>query len=367
MPKTIDDDTWRDVLNRLVLKPRLKAAARNAGINPTTLFAKIKDSVAAPDKHTLSWLGHDAPFFQHVNAARKLSVVALDHAARDLALNGHSEPRFFNGAPVWRRDPQIEADAITLDELDWIAQYGVRPRTDTLYRDPATGALEQEKIVHPPNPAVLVKLLTSLAPEIYGERSEVTHTHQGSVWIAGQGSQSALPAPGAMDFNHNFGLTASRDEAQRPTNVLAIPRPCVDSDEFDKRFRKKLVREVVMFRDTGGKLLPPLPDDVVVAGTIQARAFEDSKIEVTLVRAEQLLDEGFENDFLVALAPDYKRKPKPKLAAPTEAQREEAANKAAEKMAQRSDVVPAGRASARYDAENIGYGWPKPGGRRIVS
>jgi len=366
MPKTIDDDTWRDVLNRLVLKPRLKAAARNAGINPVTLFAKIKASIAEPGKHTLTWLGHNAPFFQHVNAARKLSVVALDHAARDLALNGHSEPRFFNGAPVWKRDAQVEADAITLDELDWIGKYGRRPRTDTFYRNPETGALEQEIIVHPPNPAVLVKLLTSLAPEIYGERSEVTHTHQGSVWIEGQGSQAQLPALGAMDFNNDFGLTPSRDEAQRPTNVLALPRPCVDSDEFDKRFRKKLVREVALFRDTEGKLLPPLPDDVIVAGTVQARAFEDAKIEVTLVRAEQLLDEGFENDFLFALAPNYKRKPKPKPAPSTDAERKAVAVKAAEKMAQRPDAVPAGKASARYDAENIGYGRPRPGGYRVL-
>jgi hypothetical protein len=364
MPKTIDDDTWRDVLNRLVLKPRLKAAARNAGINPVTLFAKIKASIAEPGKHTLTWLGHDAPFFQHVNAARKLNVVALDHAARDLAINGHSEPRFFNGEPVYRRDPKLVA--LALDPVMWEMTFGAaRSITDTFMRD-ADGALIQEMIVHPPNPAVLVKLLTSLAPEIYGERSEVTHTHQGSVWIEGQRSQAQLPALGAMDFNTDFGLTPSRDEAQRPTNVLALPRPCVDSDEFDKRFRKKLVREVALFRDTEGKLLPPLPDDVIVAGTVQARAFEDAKIEVTLVRAEQLLDEGFENDFLFALAPNYKRKPKPKPAPSTDAERKEVAVKAAGKMAQRSDVAPAGKASARYDAENIGYGRPRPGGYRVL-
>jgi hypothetical protein len=79
MSNTKDDDVRRDVLNRLVLKPRMKQAARDAGIHPTTLFGWIKQSVAGDPKMVLTWLGHEAPFHQHVNAARKLNIVALDH------------------------------------------------------------------------------------------------------------------------------------------------------------------------------------------------------------------------------------------------------------------------------------------------
>lgn len=359
MTKFIDDDVWRDVLNRLVLSPRMKNAAKGAGIHPTTLFGKIKQSVAEPEKHTLTWLGHEGAFHLHVNAARKLNIAALDHAARDLAINGHTEPRFHDGKPVWKRDPKLEADAITLDEMDWIGRYGVRPRTDTFARDEA-GALIQETVTHPPNPAILVKLLTSLAPEIYGERSTVEHHHSGSVWVEGSASAPQLPPPGASNLNYDFGLSAPRGEVQRPTNTLAVPRPCADSAEFDRKFRKKLLREVVLFRDTEGKLLSPLPDDVVVAGTRQARAFEDAGIKVELVRAETLIDEGFENDFLFDLAPSHKRKPKPE---PAPMPKEEAARLAAEKVAK---AAPPGKASARYDAENLGHGHPKPGGRRVV-
>jgi hypothetical protein len=219
MSNTKDDDVRRDVLNRLVLKPRMKQAARDAGIHPTTLFGWIKQSVAGDPKMVLTWLGHEAPFHQHVNAARKLNIVALDHAARDLAINGHSEPRYHDGKPVYRRDPKIEADALSMGDFEWDATYGDRPRTDTFMRD-ANGALVQEVIVHPPNPAILVKLLTSLAPEIYGERSTVEHHHTGAVWIEGCASQqAALPAPD--NFNQDFGLTTPRDEAKRPTNTLA--------------------------------------------------------------------------------------------------------------------------------------------------
>jgi hypothetical protein len=149
---------------------------------------------------------------------------------------------------------------------------------------------------------------------------------------------------------------------KRPTNTLAVPRPCANSDEFDKRFRKQLLRNVTLFRDTEGKLLPPLPDDVVVAGTPQARAFEDAGIEVTLVRAEALLDEGFENEWLRALAPNWKPKPKPKPNQPVMT-KDEAATATAEKLA---NSTPLGRASARYDSENLGRGTPKPGGYRVV-
>src|SRR5437588_1783906 len=357
MPNTKDDDVRRDVLNRLVLKPRMKQAARDAGIHPTTLFAYIKKSVAGDPKMVLTWLGHEAPFHQHVNAARKLNIVALDHAARDLAINGHSEPRYYNGKPVYKRDPKIEADALSMDDLEWDATYGDRPRSDTFLRD-ANDALVQDVIVHPPNPAILVKLLTSLAPEIYGEKSTIEHHHTGGVWIEGGASQqAALPPPD--NFNQDFGLTTPRDEVKRPTNTLAAPRPCANSDEFDKRFRRKLLRNVTLFRDTEGKLLPPLPDDVIVAGTVQARAFEDAGIEVKVVRAEILLDEGFENDWLRELAPAWKPKPKPK---PATIPKEEAAAQAVEKMAK---AVPPGKASARYDAENIGYGTPKGGGYRV--
>jgi hypothetical protein len=358
-----DDDVRRDVLNRLVLKPRMKEAARNAGVHPTTLFGWIKQSLGGDPRMTLTWLGHEAPFHLHVNAARKLNIVALDHAARDLAVNGHREPRFHDGKPVYRRDPKIAADALDLSDADWKSKYGDRPRTDTFYRDPETGALEQEVVVHPPNPAILVKLLTSLAPDIYGEKATVQHVHSGAVWVEGGTSrQGALPPPTSNDFNQDFGLTTPREEMKRPTNTLAVPRPCVSSDEFDSRFRKKLLRNVTLFRDTESNLLPPLPDDVVVAGTPQARAFEDAGIEVTLVRAETLLDEGFENEWLRALAPSWKPKPKPKSDKPTLTE-EEAAAAAAENLAK---SIPPGRASAHYNSENIGRGTPKPGGLSVV-
>jgi hypothetical protein len=99
---------------------------------------------------------------------------------------------------------------------------------------------------------------------------------------------------------------------------------------------------------------------VIVAGTVQARAFQDAGIEVQVVRAETLLDEGFENEWLRELAPTWEPKPRPKPAA---IPKEEAATQAAEKMA---NAIPPGRASVDYDSKRLGRGTPTPGGRGIM-
>ncbi len=363
MPAAISNDVKRKVLDQLVLAPKMKAAARHAGVPPPTLFRWINESMANPNAHKLSWLGKVAPFHLHVNAARKLSIVAMDHSARDLAINGFEEPRIHDGRPVYVHDHQVAADALTMDDFDWELKYANRKRDDTYARD-ENGALVQDTVKHPPNPAILVKLLTSLAPSIYGEKSEVSVTHQGSVWIEGGKAGAEIPhhTENPHNFEEAFALHTPADQVQRPNNTLALPRPCADSAEFDAKFRKKLLREVILFRDAEGKLLGSLPDDTIVAGTPQQRAFQDAGCEVNVVHPETLLDEGFENPWLRALCPNYKRKPPKAPAAAT------TANGVGEPGHPQSSAPPQpkpGKASARYDSENLGHGTPPPGGRRV--
>jgi hypothetical protein len=139
---------------------------------------------------------------------------------------------------------------------------------------------------------------------------------------------------------------------------LAISRPCKDSAEFDSLYRKKLLRDVVLFRDADGKLLAPLPDDLIVAGSVQARAFEDAGIVVEVVHPTVLIDEGFENPWLKALAPGHK----PKFIPPTPEQNLDVAVKAAARMAAAENPY----VSMEARAEGIGAGRPAPGGRSIL-
>ena len=192
----------------------------------------------------------------------------------------------------------------------------------------------------------MVKLLTSLAPEIYGEKSEVSITHGGHVWIEGGAQQTPALMPPPDDANQLFGLTQRPEDAPRSTAVLVAPRPCANSAEFDAKWRRKLLREVVLFRDADGKLLGPLPDDVIVAGSIQHRAFQDAGIAVDAVHPTTLLDEGFTNDWLVELAPGYK--PKPPKPEPLKAE-EEASSPDIVPPPTPAAQAPPGKASARYE------------------
>lgn len=353
----IPDTVWVDILNRLVLRPKLRAAARAAGISEASLFLKLRQSDENPDAHQIEWLERTDSFSNHVRAAKKIFLLDLDRAALELAMVGHSTPKYFQGAPVWVVDEQVAGDARDLDELDWISKYGARRRDDHFARTP-DGKLVQAEDTSPPNPMLLNKVLASYLPGIYGEKVEHTHNVQGRVWIEGSvPPQAQLPHGDAGDA---FGLTTPAEQQQRPINTLALPHPCATTGDFDRKFRRKLLRPVTLFWDAEGKLLPPLPDDVVVAGTEQARAFEDAGITVTLVRAEELLAEDYENDFLHALAPAWKPKPKPK-SAPTPGEVNDLARQAAQKSADKTT------ASLYEPQEKIGYGNPPPGGRRVVS
>jgi hypothetical protein len=358
-PKRTDksrEELQRDILSRLTVNPSLKAASREVGVNPSTIWSWINDSVATGK--TLTWLGRTDTFANLVNLARKLQIVVLEHEARSLATLGHRTERWHDGAPCYRHDPKIESDALSLSDEEWLFIHGDRKREDVFARD-EDGALIAAEIVSPPNSQLLVKMLASLVPG-YAEKSELSITHQGRVLIEGDATTqpgAALPPP--SDFNDSFGLTARPDQQQRQTNVLFAPRPCKDSEEFDSKFRKKLLREVVLFRDSDGKLLDILPDDVLVIGSHQYRALQDAGRDVsTAVHPTILIDEGYENDWLKALAPGYK----PKFVSPTSEQNLEVAVKAAVKMA---EAEKPGKASSRSDSENLGYGKPPPGGRRI--
>jgi hypothetical protein len=361
MRKSISDDVWRDILNRLVLRPRLKAAARSAGINPSTLFIKIRQSIENPDDHMLTWLDRLDTFANHVSAARRLSIVELDRAALTLGLEGHSTPRYHDGKPCFVVDLAAAADALTLDELSWIDKYGTRrgpgPDADTYARD-KDGKLIQEMVTSPPNAQLVSKLLTNLLPNQYSETQRVEHHHSGSVWIEGQTAQLQLPSSGRDQLGDAFGSATPAVQQQRQTNLLALPRPCIDVAEFNAKYRdKKLLRVVTLFRDSDNKLLPPLPSDVIIAGSRQHLAFSDAQIPVEAVRAETLLDEGYQNPELYELAPAWKpKKPKP----PTDAERAEIAKEAKAEMAKAKPYR-----SMEDRAEGIGRGTPAPNGRRV--
>ena len=358
----INDDTWRLVLNRLVLRPKLRAAARASAISEAALFVKLRQSDEHPEDHQIEWLGRTDSFSNHARAAKALFLVDLDRSALELAMFGHSTPKYFQGAPVWEVDPQAAADSKSdMMDFEWEAKYPGRVRDDIYARTP-DGRLQQAMDTSPPNPMLLNKVLASYLPNLYGERSVTEHHVSGGVFIEGRPAQAQLPAPGARD--NEFGAVIPLERQQRPVNVLAVPS-LLDKESFDKKWMKPLVREVVLFRDASGKLLVPIAGeepDLVVIGTPQHAAFIEAEIKVDAVHPQTLLEQGYRNDFLFELCPNWVAPPKPKPVRPTDAEREAVAQQVAEKVAKQEI---ASTASLYEPQEKIGRGVPPVGGFRI--
>jgi hypothetical protein len=130
---------------------------------------------------------------------------------------------------------------------------------------------------------------------------------------------------------------------------------------------KPLIRECVLFRDASGKLLPPIAGeepDIVVIGTPQHRAFVEAGIEVAAVHPQTLLEQGFRNDFLFELCPNWKEPPKPKPVRPTDEEREVVAQQVAAKIAEKGI---ASTVSLYEPQEKVGVGKPPVGGFRVMS
>jgi hypothetical protein len=356
------DTTWQLVLNRLAIRPKLRAAARASGISEATLFLKLRQSDEDPAAHQIEWLGQTRSFSDHARAAKKIFLLDLDRSALELAMFGHSQPKYFQGSPVWVVDERAAADAKVYEDWEWEAAYPGRSRADVFARTP-DGRLIQAMDTSPPNPMLLNKVLASYLPGIYGERIEHEHHVSGGVFIEGHPAQAQLPAPGAHD--NEFGAAIPADRRPRPTNVLAVPQ-ILDKETFDKKYMKPLIREVVLFRDASNKLLPPIAGeepDIVVVGTPQHRAFVEAGIEVAAVHPQTLLEQGFRNDFLFELCPNWKEPPKPKSARPTDEEREAVARQVAAKIAGKEI---ASTVSLYEPKEKLGVGKPPVGGFRIV-
>ena len=212
------------ILNRLVTHPHceIKATARDFKISPVTIFnwraasardeqADLKD--ASP--FWVLWMDQASYWHRHLILARKLSILRIDERLRDLAVNGTREFLFRQGGePIWQVDPALAADA--LDAKTWQERHGDRAITDVYKRGPDGELLQAYRDV-PPNPQLLIKAVSALLPEVYGERVQHDVTVGGVVRL---GAPAAAPKPIAeADFTV---LAETPEQVKPPTNVLAV-------------------------------------------------------------------------------------------------------------------------------------------------
>jgi hypothetical protein len=169
---------------------------------------------------------------RHLILARKLSILRIDERLRDLAVNGTREYLFRQGGePTWQVDPQLAADA--LDPTRWQMLHGDRPITDIYKRGPDGELLHAYREV-PPNPQLLIKAVSALLPEIYGERVQHDVTVGGVVRL---GAPAAAAKPIAeADFT---ALAETPEQVKPPTNVLAVAARPASVEDYEQTYGGK--------------------------------------------------------------------------------------------------------------------------------
>jgi hypothetical protein len=292
------------ILNRLVTHPHceIKATAREFKISPVTIFnwraASARDEQADLKDGSpfwVLWMDQASYWHRHLVLARKLSILRIDERLRDLAINGTRELLFRQGGePIWQVDPALAADA--LDPKKWQERHGDRPITDVYKRGPEGELLQAYREV-PPNPQLLIKAVSALLPEVYGERVQHEVSLGGVVRL---GAPAAAPKPIAeADFTV---LAETPEQIKPPTNVLAVAARPASVEEFERQFGGKRLVEGTLFYGSHGELLPPHPDIVIVEGSALDLAYNAAEIPHRVTTAQTLVKQGYCNAFLLKIA-----------------------------------------------------------------
>ena len=371
-----------ELLDAMVREPHTgpKNIAKKYKVSPATFYGWQKQS-AEHEKAGLTespwlveWLGNVSWFHRHCQFCRAVAIAQIDARIIEGAICSRIEPLFNpqTGAPFWVVNAKIASDAKLLDDDTWHLIYGLdRDKSDIFERD-ENGALIQATKEVPPNPQLLMKAAASLLASTYGET--VRHEVQigGVLRIGSTPAAPALPPPVDVDF-----INVDDVKAPEQTNVLAVGERPKSVQDFEETFGGRRLVECVYFYDDDNRLLPPLDGIVIVNGSSADRLYNEHGIDHATTPASDLIAQGYCNEFLLKLATPAEQplvdalRAKLKLGVPHPLPTHGPAPAVEDDV--EIDDTPAPRrmdgrpvkASERYDSENIGYGRPAPGGRRV--
>jgi hypothetical protein len=379
-PTKHSPDLLRELLTAMVSEPHSgpKKVARKHHVSPATFYNWQRESAEhekaglADSPYKVEWLGNESWFHRHCQFCRAVSIAQIDARIIEGATCSRNESLFNpqTGAPFWVVDPKIAADAKSMSDDEWSITYGTadheRDRSDIYERDPNGKLIQATKEV-PPNPQLLMKAAASLLASTYGET--VHHTLQiGGVLRIGSTPTPApaLPPPVDVDF-----INVDDVAAPEQTNVLAVAERPASVQDFEETFGGRRLVECVYFYDDDNRLLPPLDGIVIVAGSSADRLYNEAGIAHATTPARELIEAGYVNDFLLALATPAEQAlaraklkrgiphPLPTHGAPATAPEDEDIHN--------TPQPPPRRSVSRIGEDRYGYGHPAPGGRSVVS
>jgi hypothetical protein len=247
------------VLDTLVLNPKMTVAARAIGVSTMTLYRWLRLSrEGAPEFQQIEWCGEVGSFHQFYEYALRAQINEIEQTAKHNAL-GFDEVVTHDGAIQYQIDPLL----VGMDD-ETLAMLGYKDRYLRI-----DGAVQPLTVKRKPSDALVIKMLASHKPEIYGEHSTVDVNMR-------VGGVLRLQRPDEMvkTIEHQQAETfalddagAAEDQSAKTSTMLALGRPARSSAEFDRwNANKEFEAAPVAFVKADGtrtvtKAELPLPGD----------------------------------------------------------------------------------------------------------
>jgi hypothetical protein len=181
-------------LDMLVTEPSFSIAGKSLGIRERTAFGWMTRSRRGDEAfQQIEFAGEVLPFHDQVRRAQAMNAALFEQGARSMAMQGFEETVTFQGAVQYEVDPELVG--MTDEELKFL---GYRDH----YRRDAAGRVIPLKVRRAPSSQTVIRLLASLHPEVYGEKSKIEHS--GSVTLG----VTRVGADGAMTHYGNSQISA---------------------------------------------------------------------------------------------------------------------------------------------------------------
>lgn len=171
-------EMFRAVCDSLITDPKMQNAAARAGITVPTLWRWLAASTDNPEAYLFDYgeFGK-VPLHQGVKIAKQIALAMVEESLTAAAF-GFNRKQYFAGAPVWKVDPKLAADA--QDPELWMMLYGERPITD-IYSRNERGELIHDSAREKPDTVAAIALLRARNPRTWGEHKSVEISHSTGV------------------------------------------------------------------------------------------------------------------------------------------------------------------------------------------
>jgi len=270
------------VLNSLVHDPNVSHACRKVGIQTMTLYRWLKLSRdGAPEFQNIEWSSEVGSFHQFFEYAVRAQINEIEQTAKSHAL-GFDEVVTFQGSVQYKIDPKLVGESDDPDILEML--FGVR---DKFLR--IDGEVQPLTVRRKPSDALVIKMLSSHKPEIYGDKSTVNVNMK-------VGGVLRLQRPGEMPVktleqqnDGSFGLDdASAVDEVDTTTMLALGRQAETSEEF------QAWSDAGEFAAAPVKIAPPVaahddPTNPVTMDTRAREAAREAKLKAGTITPPQAL------------------------------------------------------------------------------